>query len=170
MAQYRIDPDDSDIFVEARSNVHPIEIRTQGLTGTIDVDVKSGELELATSPRATLHFPAELLRSGIELYDNEIHRMIEVRKYRAIRGELTQVTEISKGRYRLRGSLSLHGVTRDIEGEVRVQVRDQGRVLEIEGEHTLDMRDFDLDPPKILMLQVKPDVRVHATLRALRVD
>lgn len=168
MAQYRIEPDDSEVFVEVHSNVHPIEIHIQGLVGTIDADVQSGDLDLAISPRASLQLPAELLRSGIELYDNEIHRMIEVSKYRTIRGELSQVTEISKGRYRLRGSLLLHGVTRDVEGEVRVQVREDGRVLEIEGEHTLDMRDFDLDPPKILMLEVQPDVRVHATLRARR--
>ena len=168
MAQYRIEPDDSEIFVEAHSNVHPIEIHIQGLVGTIDADVQSGELDLAISPRASLQLPAELLRSGIELYDNEIHRMIEVRKYRSIKGQLLEASEIAPGRYRLRGRLSLHGVTRDIDGEVTVRVRDGDGTLEIEGTKTLDMRDFNLDPPKILMLEVQPEISVRAKIRAVR--
>ncbi len=168
MPQYQIDPEESEIFAEARSNVHPIEIRTHGVSGTIDVEVDSGKLNLDGVPRATVQISADLLRSGIELYDNEIHRMIEARKYRTIRGELTHATEIANGRYRLRGSLSLHGVTRDIEGEVTVRVRDGDAVLEIEGAQTLDMREFNLDPPKILMLEVKPEVRIQAKIRAVR--
>jgi hypothetical protein len=30
------------------------------------------------------------------------------------------------------------------------------------------MRDFNLDPPKILMLEVQPDVAVRAKIRAVR--
>jgi polyisoprenoid-binding protein YceI len=168
MTAYRIEPDHSEIYVEARSNVHPIEIRTQGLAGTIEVDVDAGTLRLSPAPRATLEISADLLRSGIELYDKEIHRMIEVRKYRAIKGELRETHEITPGRYRLTGSLQLHGVTRDIDGEVTVRIGDDGATLDIEGTKTLDMRDFNLDPPKILMLEVQPDVAVRAKIRAVR--
>ena len=170
MTAYRIEPDQSEIFVEARSNVHPIEIRTQGLSGTIEVDVEGGQLRLSPSPQARLEISADLLRSGIELYDNEIHRMIEVRKYRSIKGELRETDEIASGRYRLKGSLSLHGVTRDIDGEVTVRVSDGAGTLEIEGTKTLDMRAFNLDPPKILMLEVQPDVAIRAKIRAVRAN
>jgi polyisoprenoid-binding protein YceI len=168
MTAYRIEPDHSELFVEARSNVHPIEIRAQGLTGTIDIDVREGQLNLSAAPQAQLEISAELLRSGIELYDNEFHRMIEVRKYRSIKGQLLEASEIAPGRYRLRGRLSLHGVTRDIDGEVTVRVRDGDGTLEIEGTKTLDMRDFNLDPPKILMLEVQPEISVRAKIRAVR--
>ena len=168
MAQYRIEAEQSELFIQARSNVHPIDIHTQGLSGTIDVSLQSGKLRLDSPPRALLQLSAELLRSGIELYDNEIHRLIEVRKYRTIRGELLQTSEISNGRYRLRGNLSLHGVTREIEGEVTLRISDEGGTLDIEGSQTIDMRDFNLDPPKILMLEVKSEVSVQARIRAVR--
>jgi polyisoprenoid-binding protein YceI len=166
MTLYRIDADRSEVFAEARSNVHPIEIRTQGLSGTIEVDVRNGQIDLASAPRAELEISADRLRSGIELYDSEIHRRIEVRKFRTIRGQLRDASEIGPGRYKLRGSLSLHGVTRDIEGEVMVRVGDDW--LEIEGAKTLDMRDFKLDPPKILMLEVQAEINLRAKIRAVR--
>lgn len=166
MAQYRIDADRSEVFVEARSNVHPIEIRTQGVRGTIEVDVRNGEIDLSSAPRAELEIAADLLRSGIDLYDSEIHRRIEVRKYRSIKGQLKDASQIGPGRYRLRGTLSLHGVTRDIEGEVTMRVGDDW--LEFEGSKSLDMREFNLEPPKILMLEVQAQINLRAKIRAVR--
>ena len=166
MAHYRIDSDRSEVFVEARSNVHPIEIRTQGVRGTIDTDVKDGEINLASAPRAELEISADLLRSGIDLYDSEIHRRIEVLKYRTIKGQLRDASLIGPGRYRLRGTLSLHGVTREIEGEVTMRAGDDW--LEFEGSKTLDMREFNLEPPKILMLEVQAQINLRAKIRAVR--
>ena len=104
MTQYRIDSDRSEVFVEARSNVHPIEIRTQGVKGTIEVEVRNGLIDLSSAPRADLEIAADLLRSGIDLYDSEIHRRIEVRKYRTIKkpaillwGREDQVTQLRFG-------------------------------------------------------------------------
>jgi polyisoprenoid-binding protein YceI len=166
MAQYRIDSDRSEVYVEARSNVHPIEIRTQGVRGTIELEVRDGKIDLSSAPRAELEIQADLLRSGIDLYDSEIHRRIEVRKYRAIKGQLRDASEIGPGRYRLRGNLSLHGVTRDLEGEVTMRAGDDW--VEFEGTKTLDMRDYNLEPPKILMLEVQAQINLRAKIRATR--
>jgi hypothetical protein len=57
-------------------------------------------------------------------------------------------------------------VTRDIEGEVTVRVGDDW--LEFEGAKTLDMRDFKLEPPKILMLEVQAEINLRAKIRAVR--
>ena len=38
--------------------------------------------------------------------------------------------------------------------------------LVIEGEQTFDIRDFGVQPPKILMLKVHPDVRVRVKVVA----
>lgn len=166
MASFQIDPDRSVLTAEASSNLHPIRIETSGLRGTIEVRVGADGLHLDPLPTAQLELPVELLRSGIELYDMEVQRMLEARKFPRLRGELLEVRPAGPGRYHLRGKLSLHGVTADLEGEVRVQV--DGDVLEIEGEKTIDMRDFDLDPPRILMLRVNPEVAVRARVIAVR--
>ena len=38
----------------------------------------------------------------------------------------------------------------------------------MEGEYVVDVRDFDLEPPNLFMLQVYPDVRVHCVVVAER--
>ena len=58
------------------------------------------------------------------------------------------------------GELEFHGVTRPVEGEVRLRVVDE-RTVEIEGERVFDLRDYGLEPPRILMLKVYPEVRVR---------
>jgi hypothetical protein len=57
-------------------------------------------------------------------------------------------------------------VTQDIEGEVSLRTGDDW--LEVEGAKTLDMRDFKLEPPKILMLEVQAQISLRAKIRAVR--
>jgi hypothetical protein len=58
--------------------------------------------------------------------------------------------------------------TRPAEGELRVSVQDDQSLL-VEGEQVFDIRDFNVNPPRILMLRVYPDVRVRLQLVAERV-
>ena len=51
-------------------------------------------------------------------------------------------------------------MTRPVEGEVTISVPDE-RSLLIEGEQVFDIREFGIEPPKILMFRVHPDVRVR---------
>ena len=168
MVQYRIDPERSELIIDARSNVHPIEIRAAGVSGTIDIGVSAGQVDLSSPPRADFEITPDLLRSGIDLYDKEIHRRIGALKYRVIRGRIHDAREIAPARYSLSGTLSLRGVTREIEGEVEVRVH--GGALEIEGSTLLDTRDYTIDPPKILMLEVHPKVKIRTLIRAVRAN
>ena len=126
----------------------------------IALDVHAGHLDLSTAPRATLEVAADLLRSGIDLYDKEIHRVIDVRKYRSVRAKLLEAYEVAPDRYRLKGRLSLRGVTRDISGEVTLRVRDGDDSLEIEWAGTLDTRDFELPPPRFSCSRCR--AKIHA--------
>lgn len=168
MTRYLVDPEQSEVHAEARSNVHPIEIHTKGIEGMIEVTTASEGLDLSKPPSARLELGTDRLKSGIELYDNEIARMIEVQKFSRIRGELLR-TEAGggTGRYRVRCKLSFHGVSQEIDTPVQVKLLDPNTLL-IEGEQTIDMRDYDLKPPKILMLEVKPEVTVRAKIVAVR--
>jgi hypothetical protein len=59
-------------------------------------------------------------------------------------------------------------VTREIGGEVTLRVGDGGDSLEIEWASTLDTRHFELAPPKILMLEMQPEIDVRAKIHAAR--
>ncbi len=94
-------------------------------------------------------------------------RRIDARRYPTIRGIVRDMkSQGVDGRYAVTGDLTFHGVTQTVEGEVSVSRPDDGTLV-IEGEHTFDIRDFKVDPPKILMLKVHPEVKVRIRVEAV---
>ena len=58
-----------------------------------------------------------------------------------------------------------HGRASPYEGDFSLRV--DGRRLTVEGEHTFDMRDFGVDPPRFLGLKMDPEVNVKVRLEAV---
>lgn len=165
MTRYRIDPARSKVWVETKTSVHPIHGEATGLAGSIDAEVKAGRLDLSEPPKGRVEFPIDQLSSGNALYDGELHRRAETRRYPEIVGEVREVTEGSEGRYHIRGDLTFHGVTREVEGDVDLKVQDDGS-LEVQGQQTFNFEDFGIKAPRILILRVYPDVEVKIHLVA----
>jgi polyisoprenoid-binding protein YceI len=164
VATFRIDPERSRVWIEARSSMHPIHGEAEGLEGSIDAEVAEGRIDVTGEPKIRIELPVEKLRSGKKLEDAEMLRRIDARRYPRITGETTELKE-NNGRYRVRGDLTFHGVTRQVEGEVTISAPDE-RSLVIEGEQVFDIREFGVEPPKILMFKVHPDVRVRVQVVA----
>jgi polyisoprenoid-binding protein YceI len=166
MPRFRLLPDRSELWAEARSTLHPVRLHTTGLAGVLELEVRGDHLELV--PPTHVEVETERLRSGNALVDGELRRRLDSRKFPRIRGELTRsVAGSGDGRSRLTGELTLHGVTRTLEAEVTVRQLDE-RTLEIEGARSIDMRDFGLPPPSFLMFRMQPEVQVRAKLVAER--
>ena len=159
MATFRIVPDRSRVSIVASSSLHPIKGEARGLEGTIETET--------SGLRGRIELPVASLRSGNPLYDVEMHRRVDARRYPTIVGEVVSSTQLSDSRWRLVGDLTFHGVTRQVEGEVLVQTPDPGTVV-IEGEHVFDVRDFGVRPPRIGLLRVHPEVSVTISVEAER--
>jgi len=169
VARFVIDPDRSRVWIEARSSLHPIHSETKGLEGWVEADIQGGgRVNLSVIPKARLELPVELLSSGNSLYDREMRRRINARRFPTISGELTEMKELDgDGQYAVRGDLSFHGVTQNVGGQITVSPLDE-RTIRLQGEREFDIRDFGLDPPKILILRVYPEVNVRVELIAAR--
>jgi polyisoprenoid-binding protein YceI len=166
MACFRIVPEQSELWAEARSTLHSVRVHTAGLTGVVEVEPGGERLLLATPTQVELE--ARRLRSGNALVDGELQRRIDTRAYSTIRAELTAVLPLAAAdTLRLTGRLTLHGVTRTLDVEVRVRQPDPG-TLEIEGGRSIDMRDFGLPAPSFLMFRMDPHVQIRARLVAAR--
>ena len=153
-------PEESRIWIEARSSLHPVRGEASGLAGEAEVEVRDGRFDLTTPPRARLELPVERLNSGSEFQDSEMQRRIEARKYPMIAAELRGVTPLLEmDRYRLLTDLTFHGVTRRLEVDVTGRLN-KNRVS-VEGEFSLDVRAFDVVPPSILGIKVHPDIKVR---------
>jgi polyisoprenoid-binding protein YceI len=162
MARYKVVPDRSHLTAEARSSVHDIKVQTNGLTGFVEAVVDGGAPRLGAPFKVEID--AERLKTGNGLTDSELQRRLETRKFPRIVGEVSGADPLGgAARWRLTGTLRLHGVTKTTDAEVTVRVVDE-KTLEIEGEKVIDIRDYGMTPPKLLILKVYPDVKVHARL------
>ncbi len=153
--------------IEARSSLHPINARTNGLEGFVELEVRGGgKVNLAVAPSGRLSLPVGLLQSGNRLEDRELQKRIEARRFPTIDGVLTSMAPSgSDGGYRVRGDVSFRGVTRSCEDDMAVGLID-GDTLRLQGRSTFDIRDFGMQPPRILMLKVEPEVVVKVDIIA----
>jgi hypothetical protein len=167
VARFRIVPERSKVFISARSSLHPIDTRTDGLEGFVDVGVLGGgRLDLTGRTKGKVSLPVERMSSGNPLEDRELRRRIDARRYPTIDGELTGMRATGRdGRYLVRGEVTFKGATRGYEEEMEV-AHDGDGILQLSGESTFDIRDFGMEPPRILMLKVQPEVGVRVEIVA----
>ncbi len=166
MARYRLVPDRSKIWADARSSLHPISLETSGLEGFLEMTIVDGHLDTNAPVSGSVELDASLLKTGNGLYDRELERKLEMRKYPRVRGRVISVKALDTGTtYRVQGELSLRGQTSAVQGDVRMRIVD-ATTVEFQGEQTIDIRNFGLEPPKFLMLKVYPDVKVRGLVIA----
>ena len=165
-----IDTDRSAVLIDVRSTVGPISFGSTGVEGSLFASVVDGAVNTDVPPSGWLTVEVRALTSGNKLYDAELHRRVNSRRFPSARVELRDCTPSSPGsRFRLRGELTFHGVKRQTEGTVYVESLSEDRIV-ISGEQVFDMRDFAVPSPTVLMLRIFPDVRVRLHAEASLAD
>src|SRR4051794_33596012 len=165
MARYRIVSDRSGVVIDARSNVHGIHNRATGLEGFVDVAVLAdGTVDLTAPVAAVLTLAVDRLRARNTLETAELRRRIDARGFPVITGRLDALRAAGAARtYLARGGVTFRGVTVAAEDEIHVSDLDDGS-LRIEGTHEFDIREFGMEPPRVLMMRVEPVVTVRLDL------
>jgi polyisoprenoid-binding protein YceI len=165
VARYRILPARSRVWIEARSNVHPINTEADGLEGWLELDITDGKINVDQTLRGHLEFPVENLKSGNVFEDRELRRRIDARRYPSIAGDLKAMKHADEpSRYMVNGNLTFRGVTRTYEDAMTVDA--ENGTVTLAGKSTFDIRDFGMEPPRILMLKVQPEVSVRVEIIA----
>jgi DNA-binding PadR family transcriptional regulator/polyisoprenoid-binding protein YceI len=159
--RYELVPDRSVVLIEVRSTAGPLSFGTVGVTGYMQAVVSDGVVQAKPPPEARIEVDVTGLRSGNRLYDGELLRRIDARRFPTASVTLDACEHpMADSLYRLRGELTLHGVTRGVAGTVCVEALTDERLL-ITGEQMFDIRDFAIPSPTVLMLRIYPDVRVR---------
>jgi polyisoprenoid-binding protein YceI len=169
MTRFRIVPDRSWVWIDARSSVHPIRSSTDGLEGSIELDLdENGRVESDSRPAGHLSLAVRRLSSGSRLEDREMQKRIDAGRYPTINGVLQQMEATgSDGSYRVSGDVTFRGVTRRCENQMTLAPVD-GSTIKLTGQSRFDVRDFGMEPPRILMLRVEPEVDVRVEIVAER--
>ena len=167
MTRYRIVAEASEVVIDARSNVHPIHQRARGVDGFVDlVTDDDGSVDLAHPATAEISLATDRLVGGNPLETRELRRRIDARSHPAITGRLDELRAgDAPGMYVARGTVTFRGESRPAEDELRVSRDDDGR-LHVEGTHEFDIREFGMEPPRVLVMRVEPVVRIRVDVVA----
>jgi len=163
--RFHFDATRSCVWVDARSNLHPIRTETRGLEGWVEVTLlPTGGLDLTHPVTGELALSVDRLTSGNLLYDRELRRRIDARKYPTITGRITSFDATpAEDCYLVGGDLSFHGRTRHFAHEMTIGI-DGRSSIEMQGDYVFDIREFGMTPPSMLMLKVYPEVAVRVAL------
>jgi hypothetical protein len=161
VSRYELVPASSWLTIHARSSTHPIDVEAAGVAGGFDA--VPGETGVVLAAPGELTVDVSRLRSGSILVDRETHRRLDLRRHPRITARLDRVAPTGDG-FRCEGAITLLGVERPAHGELTVEVNDDGS-LQLTGEQRFDVREWGIEPPRLLLLRVHPEVRVR--LRAL---
>lgn len=169
MTRYSIVPDRSQVWIDARSNVHPIHSTTSGLEGFVEFDLDpAGTITPASAPTGRLSLTVDHLKSGNRMEDRELQKRIDARRFPRIEGQLEQIApDGSDTSYRVTGEVTFRGVSRQHEDRMDITAVDD-RTIRLAGASSFDIRDFGMQPPKVLLLKVEPEVQVRVEIYAVR--
>lgn len=150
----------STLALSGESSIHHIHTATTQLKGyfvaTFDED---GQIDLSALVDGEIQMPLESLKSGNAFIDRELRNRLDIRRFPQVVAKLLEFRgKNGPERYRAVGDLTFHGTTQRLEGELIVQQVDE-QTIEIQGEIDLDVRDFKVEPPSLLILKVYPAVK-----------
>lgn len=169
MTRFRVDAATSTVLVAARSSIGPITFEAHEIDGWIDADVSGAGSELVLGDghaSAELQVQLASLRSGNDLYDSELRRRIDARRFPVCTLRLERGTTLDAGRFSLAGTITFHGTTRPLTGTVEVEGIGEDRIA-VTGAKELDIRDFGLQAPTMLMTRIYPEVQVQLFIAAV---
>ncbi len=123
MARYVIAPERSQLWIEARSNIHPIHSSTDGLEGFVEIEFEAaGEVKVDPNPAGRISLAVSKISSGNRMEDRELQRRIDSRRFPTIEGVLGAVTRSDEdGTYHVSGDITFRGVSQHHEDLMQIK-------------------------------------------------
>jgi hypothetical protein len=163
-----IDNRDSLLRFFSLTTLYPAFGRVTKLSGFVDCAWNADRtIVLDPPPRMHVEFKVEDLRTGNELQDREMWKLIDSKRFPQIAADLRELSPTAAARrYVAAGQITLAGLARPYEGEMSPAF--DGQQVTIDGDLEVDVRDFGLKPMKLMVLSVAPLVKVRLHLVARR--
>lgn len=159
MSRFIIDPEESEVWIEGSSSVHPIHASASGLTGWVELSRTRGGVAKVPRLAGEVRVAVDRLSSGNPLVDRETRRRVDARRHPEIVGIVTGAERVAADRLSVTGEIAFRGEVRPVSGELTVSA--DGDRLVIDGSESFDVRDWGLEPPRVALLRVHPDIRVR---------
>ena len=157
--RFRVQPEASEVGFKATSRFMNANGRFARFKGDVVVDPKD-----ATTAKVRVTVEAASIDTGIGMRDNHLRSedFLDVNRFPTVTFESERV-EMAGRRATVMGRLTIHGVTREIEVPVDIQMSETALVAT--GQFVLHRRDYGINYESFF-LPVGNDVRVTFTFRA----
>jgi polyisoprenoid-binding protein YceI len=146
---------DSKFIVTGTSNLQAWEMASETASGKAEMDIAEGRIVKIHS--INISIPAESLSSGKPAMDKKANEALKTDKFKYINYKLSRIESIKNQNgsslVNAIGTLTIAGITRPIKVKAKGEVR--GEEISFEGNHTLLMSDFNIDPPVAMMGALK---------------
>jgi polyisoprenoid-binding protein YceI len=166
MASYRVESGSS-LVVRARSSIHDTDTKFSKVTGTVEADPDTLE---SAGAKATFTVEMAAFDAGDFLKNRKLKKDLELASYPTAEFELTGLRDVNRNGDSFEavaiGTIRYRG--REKIMEIRGTGTMTGDVIEATGSFDMDIRDFGMKPPKILMFKVEPEVTIDIALVARR--
>jgi polyisoprenoid-binding protein YceI len=161
--RFTIDPTRSRLVIKARSTLHPISF-SAAVTGHIEATQVTGGFDLSAPTSGLIRVNLIDLRSGESRNDAELRHRLEISRHPTATATIRGVRFVAADRYHLDGDLTLYGRDRPFVTEAVVTA--EVDAIRASGAIEIDVRDFGISPPRLLVVRVHPEVRIELTLIA----
>ncbi|MGO1728947.1 MAG: YceI family protein [Flavobacteriaceae bacterium] len=149
---YQAQAQNGKIIIEGTSNVHDWDM---------DVEKFSSQLKatenLASISALELSVEVNGLKSGKGGMDKNAYKALNKDDYKTIVFTSTEVSieKTSDNTYKAvaKGQLSIAGSSKNVS--IPLKLKTSGQNITLEAEHTLDMTNYDVDPPKAMFGTIK---------------
>jgi len=171
MTRWIVDPQASSVTLEGKSSLHAIhgKVRAGELSGELEAELEGKQLDTTKPLRGEIRFPITSLSFGNAMYDRELPKRLDVAHHPDVVVSLDRVEQSREGAVSLVLRLSVQGATVTFPEQVALEVQDED-TLRLSGSHRFDVRELNIEPPKMLGMKVHPEFTVQVTLSARRAE
>ena len=112
--------------------------------------------------------PVSRLSSGNRMEDRELQKRIESRRYPTIDGVLERMERLGDvASTTSPATSSFRGVQRPHQDKMTIEQLDD-QTIHLAGKSQFDIREFGMEPPRVLLLKVYPEVDVRVEIVAAK--
>ncbi|MFN8577468.1 MAG: YceI family protein [Candidatus Sericytochromatia bacterium] len=168
---FKFDNKESKISFIIYTSIHPVETKSEKFKGFINISTKTSNT--IESVNGLLEIDTKSIVSNIFLLDSRMHsETLNVKKYPKIRFKVNNI-HIMNNRIeidntaliKIIGDLTIREITKEVEIPFKIRVSNDKESAILDGSHDLDINDYNIPDPSILIAKVKPIIKLTFKLK-----
>lgn len=150
-----------ELKVMGGSTIHDWEMVASSATGKTELTLNNNQIQSIRMAEVTMKTTA--LKSGKGQMDDIAYKALKADKNPTIHFKLTSFKNLGGNKATVTGNLTISGTTRPVTFDVQTLVK--GTVIELKGETSCKMTDFNISPPTAMFGTIKTSDNIKIAFR-----